>query len=91
MEVLAFSVFTYISIMGTQTGSSLKNKKSAILYSKLDRKVSTICFSLASDASEILPSALKHDRRLSQMNNVQNFDNNVMPEIFWVRGKKNLT
>ena len=60
MEVLAFSVFTYISIMGTQTGSSLKIKRSAAIhYSKLDRKVSTVCFSLASDASEILPSALK--------------------------------
>lgn len=59
MEVLAFSVFTCISIMGTQTGSSLKIKRSAIHYSKLDRKFSTICFSLASDASEIWPSALK--------------------------------
>lgn len=59
MEVLAFSVFTYISLMRTQTGSSLKIKRSAIHYSKLDRKFRTICFSLASDASEILPSALK--------------------------------
>lgn len=55
---LAFSVFTYISRMGTHTCSSLKIKRSAIHYSKLDRKVSTICFSLASDASEILPSDL---------------------------------
>lgn len=61
MEVLAFSVFTYISRMGTQTGSSLKIKTSAILYSKLDRKVSTSCFSLASDASEIIPSALEQE------------------------------
>ena len=63
MEVLAFSVFTYISRMGTQTGGSLKIKRSAIHYSKLDRKFSTICFSLASDASEILPSALKKENR----------------------------
>lgn len=59
MEVLAFSVFTYISIMGTQTDSSLKVGRSASHYSKLDRKLRTICFSLASDASEILPSALR--------------------------------
>lgn len=59
MEVLAFSVFTYISITGTQTGGSLKIKRSAVHYSKLDRKFSTTCFSLVSDASEILPSALK--------------------------------
>lgn len=59
MEVLAFSVFTCISIMRTQTSSSLRIRRSAIYYSKLDRKFSTICFSLASDASEILPSALK--------------------------------
>lgn len=59
MEVLAFSVFTYISIMGTQTSGSLKIERSASHYSKLDRKLSTICFSLASDASEIFPSALK--------------------------------
>lgn len=59
MEVLAFSVFTYISVMGTRTGSSLKIERSAKHYSKLDRKLSTICFSLASDASEILPSALQ--------------------------------
>lgn len=59
MEVLTFSVFTYISILGTQTGGSLKINSSAFLYSKLDRKFRTTCFSLASDASEILPSALK--------------------------------
>lgn len=60
MEVLAFSVFTYISFMGgRRTGRSLKIKTSASHYSKLDRKLSTICFSLASDASEIFPSALR--------------------------------
>lgn len=53
MEVLAFSVFTYISEVGTQI------KRSAILYSKLDRKFRTTCFSLASDPSEIWPSILK--------------------------------
>lgn len=30
-------------------------------YSKLDKKLSTICFSLASDVSEILPSALEQN------------------------------
>lgn len=70
MEVLAFSVFTYISIMGTQTSSSLKIKRSAIHYSKLDRKVSTICFSLASDASEILPSALKQRKKKKRVSRV---------------------
>ena len=59
MEVLAFSVFTYISEVGTQTGSSLKIKRSAILYSKLERKFRTTCFSLVSDTSEIWPSILK--------------------------------
>lgn len=68
MEVLAFSVFTYISIMGTRTGSSLKIERSASHYSKLDRKLSTTCFSLVSDASEILPSALKEKNRSSQIN-----------------------
>ena len=59
MEVLAFSVFTYISITGTKTESSLKNDRSANHYSKLDRKVRTSCFSVASDFSEIMPSTLK--------------------------------
>lgn len=64
MEVLAFSVFTYISVMGRQTGRSLKVKTSASHYSKLDRKLSTICFSLASDASEIFPSALRDKKKV---------------------------
>lgn len=80
MEVLAFSVFTYISVMGRQTGRSLKIKTSASHYSKLDRKVSTICFSLVSDASEIFPSALrdktKVDYHLLNCKNIKLQSNN---------------
>lgn len=39
-------------------------KQTAALHSKLERKFNTICLSLASDASEILPSVLQSKNRL---------------------------
>ena len=58
MEVLAFGVHID-KCNGTEHTLKIRREVPCSFYSKLARKVNTSFFSVASDASEIMPSVLR--------------------------------